>query len=154
MGTEAAFHGVEEYMKYVEEYYQELEVRQGYPVETKRVYVATDEPKVLAECRRKFPEYTFLGDVSISKSASVSNRYNADSLRGIIVDIYMLSLTDYIVGTFSSQVRLSVDLTRYRVRHVVVDLGWVDTYFGCSTTCPILPGQLEVWQNGLWSWAG
>ena len=61
--------------------------------------------KVLAECRRKFPEFTFLGDVSISKSASVSNRYNADSLRGIIVDIYMLSLTDYIVGTFSSQVR-------------------------------------------------
>ena len=46
VGTEAAFHGVEEYMKYVEEYYQELEVRQGYPVETKRVYVATDEPKV------------------------------------------------------------------------------------------------------------
>ena len=59
--------------------------------------------KVLAECRRKFPEYTFLGDVSISKSASVSNRYNEHSLRGIIVDIHMLSLTDYIVGTFSSQ---------------------------------------------------
>ena len=105
VGTEAAFHGVEEYMKHVAEYFQELEVRQGYPVETKRVYVATDEPKVLAECRRKFPEYTFLGDVAISKSASVSNRYNANSLRGIIVDIYMLSLTDYIVGTFSSQVR-------------------------------------------------
>ena len=49
VGTEAAFHGVEEYMKYVEEYYQELEVRQGYPVETKRVYVATDEPKVSVE---------------------------------------------------------------------------------------------------------
>ena len=46
MGTEAAFHGVEEYMKHVEEYFQELEVRQGYPVETKRVYIATDEPKV------------------------------------------------------------------------------------------------------------
>ena len=42
----------------------------------------------------------------------------------------------------------------YRVRKVVVDLGWVDIYFGCSTTCPILLGQLEVWQNGLWSWAG
>ena len=33
-------------MKHVAEYFQELEVRQGYPVETKRVYVATDEPKV------------------------------------------------------------------------------------------------------------
>ena len=48
----------------------------------------------------------------------------------------------------------SLWLSLYRVRHVVVDLGWVDTYFGCSTTCPTLPGQLEVWQNGLWSWAG
>ena len=115
VGTEAAFHGVDEYMKYVEEYFLELEVRQGYPVETKRVYVATDEPKVLAECRRKFPEYTFLGDVSISKSASVSNRYNANSLRGIIVDIYMLSLADYIVGTFSSQVsRIAYEIMQTR----------------------------------------
>ena len=46
VGTEAAFHGVEEYMKHVEEYFQEIEVRQGYPVETKQVYIATDEPKV------------------------------------------------------------------------------------------------------------
>ena len=45
-------------------------------------------------------------------------------------------------------------LSVYRVRQVVVDLGWVDIYFGCSTTCPILLVQLEVWQNGLWSWAG
>ena len=71
--------------------------------------------KVLAECRRKFPEFTFLGDVSISKSASVSNRYNADSLRGIIVDIYMLSLTDYIVGTFSSQVRSTAQRAQPRL---------------------------------------
>ena len=42
----------------------------------------------------------------------------------------------------------------YRVGQVVVDLGWVDIDFGHSTTCPILIGQLEVWQNGLWSWAG
>ena len=40
------------------------------------------------------------------------------------------------------------------VRQVVVDLGWVYIYFGHSATCPILPGWLEVWQNGLYSWAG
>ena len=39
----------------------------------------------------------------------------------------------------------------YRVGQVVVHLGWVDIYFGCSTTCLILLGQLEVWQNELWS---
>ncbi len=104
MGTEAAYHGVEEYMKHVEEYYQELEVKQGFPVETKRVYVASDDPKVLAECRRKFPDYVFLGDPGISKSAALSSRYNSNSLKGIITDIHMLSLTDYIVCTFSSQV--------------------------------------------------
>ena len=41
----------------------------------------------------------------------------------------------------------------YRVRQVVVDLGWVDIDFGNSTTCPILLGQLEVGPNGLRSWA-
>ena len=66
--------------------------------------------KVLAECRRKFPDYTFLGDSAIAKSASVSNRYNANSLHGIIVDIYMLSQTDYLVGTFSSQVSYTIQL--------------------------------------------
>ena len=37
----------------------------------------------------------------------------------------------------------------YRVGQVVVDLGWVDIDFGHFATCPILLGQLEVWQNGL-----
>ena len=40
-----------------------------------------------------------------------------------------------------------------KVWQVVADLSWVDLYFGHSTTCPILLGQVEVWQNGLWSWA-
>ncbi len=31
-------------------------------------------------------------------------RYNANSLRGIISDIHLLSKTDYLVCTFSSQV--------------------------------------------------
>ena len=103
---EASFHGVEEYMRHVAEYYQELEVRQGYPVEEKRVYLATDDPDVHAACRQKFPHYVFLGDVTISRAAGVIDidRKNANSLQGIIIDIYMLSLTDYLVGTFSSQV--------------------------------------------------
>ena len=39
----------------------------------------------------------------------------------------------------------------YRLGQVVVDLGWIDISFGHSTTCSILLGQLEVWQNGLWT---
>jgi len=102
VGTEAAFHPVEEYMKYVEEFYVQYELT--HDVEVRRVYVASDDPKVLGECRKSYPKYEFLGDQSVAKSAAVSSRYSDSSLKGIIQDIHMLSLTDFLVCTFSSQV--------------------------------------------------
>lgn len=121
VGTEAAFHSVDEYMKYVEEYFQQLETNLGRNVLKKRVYVASDDSKVLAECRKKFPDYEFLGDQAIAKSAAVSSRYNLNSLRGIISDIYMLSQSDYIVCTFSSQVcRIAYEIQQQRY----VDGSW------------------------------
>ena len=58
-----------------------------------------------------------LGDPTLSKSAGLSNRYTEDSLRGVVIDIYLLSLTDYLVCTFSSQVRdiYLLSLTDYLV---------------------------------------
>lgn len=113
VGTEAAFHSVEEYMKYVDEYYDKLELKEGKQAE-KKVYVATDDPKVLAECRKKFPQYVFIGDQKVSKSAAVSTRYSSNSLKGIITDIHMLSRTDYLVCTFSSQVcRVAYEIMQY-----------------------------------------
>lgn len=53
----------------------------------------------------RYPEYEFLGDPNIAKSAAVATRYSDSSLKGIIADIHFLSLTDYLVCTFSSQVR-------------------------------------------------
>ena len=50
IGTEAAFHPVEEYMKHVEEFYVRYELT--HDVEVRRVYVASDDPKVLGECRQ------------------------------------------------------------------------------------------------------
>merc|ERR1719282_959545 len=79
VGTEAAFHSVEE-------------------------YVTSDEPRVLGECRKKYPDVEFLGDQDIARSAAVSSRYSDSSLRGVIQDIHLLSLTDHLVCTFSSQV--------------------------------------------------
>ncbi|XP_041468753.1 alpha-(1,6)-fucosyltransferase-like isoform X3 [Lytechinus variegatus] len=55
-----------------------------------------------------YPDYVFIGDHSIAKSAGLSSRYSDDSLRGIILDIYFLSRTDFFVGTFSSQVSRAV----------------------------------------------
>ena len=60
------------------------------------------------------------------------------TLRGLLV--FPASVT--------SQKVLHLRRSNYRVNLVVVDLGWVDLYSGCSTVCPILPGQLGVLQLG------
>merc|ERR1719264_897330 len=80
VGTEAAFHPVEEYMKYVEEWFRHYELT--HPLKTRRVYVASDDPKVLGQCRKKYPEIEFIGDQNVAKSAAVSSRYTDSSLRG------------------------------------------------------------------------
>jgi glycoprotein 6-alpha-L-fucosyltransferase len=51
VGTEAAFHTLEEYMAAVDEYYNLLEMKQK--VDRRRVYLASDDPKVIAEAQRK-----------------------------------------------------------------------------------------------------
>ena len=112
---EAAFHGVYEYMKYVKEYFDQIEISRGSIITQKRVYVASDDPAVFLECRNSYPEYTFLGDQSRAHSASVRSRYNIKSLQGHISDVYMLSMSDYIVCTFSSQVcRLAYEIQQQR----------------------------------------
>jgi len=51
VGTEAAFHPLEEYMAVVDEYYNLLEMKQK--LDRRRVYLASDDPKVIAEAQRK-----------------------------------------------------------------------------------------------------
>ena len=53
----------------------------------------------------RYPEYDFLSDNDISKSAGLAQRYTDLSLRGVVTDIQLLSETDFLVCTFSSQVR-------------------------------------------------
>ncbi|XP_033097158.1 alpha-(1,6)-fucosyltransferase-like isoform X2 [Anneissia japonica] len=102
VGTEAAFHDISEYMKHVEEYYELIKRRQT--VKKKRVYLATDDPGLLEETRKRYPEYHFISDNDISKSASINQRYSDNSLRGVILDIHFLANSDFLVCTFSSQV--------------------------------------------------
>ena len=42
-----------------------------------------------------------------------------------------------------------VILSRYRVTHLLANLGWVDLGFDCSTVCPILLGLVGIWQKRL-----
>ncbi|KAI1897818.1 hypothetical protein AGOR_G00087180 [Albula goreensis] len=102
VGTEAAFHPIEEYMQHVEEHFQLLARRMH--VDKKRVYLATDDPSLLQEAQAKYHDYEFISDNSISWSAGLHNRYTENSLRGVILDIHFLSQTDFLVCTFSSQV--------------------------------------------------
>ncbi|CAB1343076.1 unnamed protein product [Coregonus sp. 'balchen'] len=94
VGTEAAFHPIEEYMVHVEEQFQHMARR--IHLDKKRVYLATDDPSLLQEAKTN--------DNSISWSAGLHNRYTENSLRGVILDIHFLSQTDFLVCTFSSQV--------------------------------------------------
>uniref|UniRef100_A0A224XLR6 Alpha-(1,6)-fucosyltransferase n=1 Tax=Panstrongylus lignarius TaxID=156445 RepID=A0A224XLR6_9HEMI len=103
VGTEAAFHSSDEYMSHVEDYYKQLAFNSSKPI-TKRIYLASDDDKVFSEIRSRYPDYVVLGDSKIAKSAALSTRYSGNSLNGIIMDIYFLSQTDYLVCTFSSQV--------------------------------------------------
>ncbi|XP_054262328.1 alpha-(1,6)-fucosyltransferase [Macrosteles quadrilineatus] len=102
VGTEAAFHPVEEYMLAVEEYYQQLSMTKN--VDVKRIYLASDDPKVFSEIKKKYPDYEVLGDPAVAKGAAVATRYSDSSLNGIVMDIHFLSLSDHLVCTFSSQV--------------------------------------------------
>ena len=42
---------------------------------------------------------------------------------------------------------------QYRVAHLVVDLGWVQSDFEHCNVCPVLPWLMEIWQKGLGNWA-
>ena len=53
----------------------------------------------------RFKDYVFYGDTTVAKSAQLNTRYGTESLKGVLQDIHFLSLCDYLVCTFSSQVR-------------------------------------------------
>ena len=54
----------------------------------------------------RYPSYQIFSDSGISSLANKQGtRYSADSLSGVIFDVTILSECDYIVCTFSSQVR-------------------------------------------------
>ena len=55
---------------------------------------------------RRYPDVEFFADAKSAQLAhGMSSRYTDDSLRGIWGDVVFLSQTEYLVCTFSSQVR-------------------------------------------------
>lgn len=123
VGSEAAFHALEEYMQFVEAWYRIETLKNGtfadFNSMTKRVYLATDEPTLYAQARRTYPTYTFIGDPQVANTAQLSSRYTDSSLRGVVSDIHFLSRCDYLVCTFSSQVSFSMSWLFWRGWYVI-----------------------------------
>ncbi|CAG2102887.1 unnamed protein product [Medioppia subpectinata] len=121
IGTEAKFHTIDEYMFYVEDFYNKLDlksVRQSANKKAQRlVYLATDEPNVWLKEIKPYQErgYVFKGDIKLSQSADPSQRQEFESLHDVVVDLLLLSQCDYIVCTFSSQIcRMAFELMQTR----------------------------------------
>ncbi|CAF3305974.1 unnamed protein product [Rotaria socialis] len=121
VGTEAAFHDISEYMKYAEDYYITYQYQNPNSKFIKRVYLATDDPSVFNDARTKYPDYVFYGDTIVAQSAQLNTRYGTESLKGVLLDIHFLSLSDYLVCTFSSQIcRVAYEIMQQRV----IDGAW------------------------------
>ncbi|XP_054166656.1 alpha-(1,6)-fucosyltransferase-like [Oppia nitens] len=121
IGTEAKMHSLDEYMYFVDDYYNKLDVRnarKGVDKKVERlVYLATDEPEVWKKEIMPYKEsgYVFKGDVRLSETADPSQRHEFESLHNVVVDILLLSQCDFIVCTFSSQIcRLAFELMQTR----------------------------------------
>jgi glycoprotein 6-alpha-L-fucosyltransferase len=61
--SEAAFHDVSEYMKYVEDYYIIYQYQNPNVNFTKRVYLATDEPTVFEDIRTKYEGFEIFREI-------------------------------------------------------------------------------------------
>lgn len=116
VGSEADFHDIDEYMTKVGQYFDSLEEQP----DVRRVFIASDDPKVIPSARNRYPSYEIIGDPAIAETASVSRRYSDVSLHGILIDIHLLSLSDFLVCTFSSQV--------CRVAYELMQTYYVDAY--------------------------
>lgn len=73
-------------MKSVDEYYDQLEMTEH--VEKRRIFLASDDPKVIDEARKSYPHYEVIGDPEVAKVAAVSTRYTDSSLNGILREYY------------------------------------------------------------------
>lgn len=103
IGSEAALYELDKYMVAVDDYYNELEIYGD--VKQRCIYLSTDEPAVIDEALAKYGDrYEVLSNRDVAALANVETRYLDSSLFGLILDIRLLSSSDFIVCTLTSQV--------------------------------------------------
>lgn len=117
IGSEAAFHSIAEYMPHVDQWFDTQDAKrerhgQGAPLK-RRVYLATDDAKVIQEARQHYGHYDVLASADNAASAAMTSRYTDSSLHAIIADVHFLAHCQHLVCTFSSQVcRLAFELAQ------------------------------------------
>ncbi|PVD22946.1 hypothetical protein C0Q70_16206 [Pomacea canaliculata] len=103
VNKEAVLNSLEEYMKHVEEYY---DLRQQHEdIKERRLFLATDEPSLFAELQKKYPHYNISRVEGSADTSSVKSRFTRGGLSAILVDLHLLSMCDFVVCTYSSNVR-------------------------------------------------
>ncbi|XP_063591414.1 alpha-(1,6)-fucosyltransferase-like [Penaeus indicus] len=106
---EAVYIDLSVYMEEVDGFYKELELRQT--VAQRRIFLATDDPEVIPEIKKKYPEYKLLYNPASVDSTRKSQRKKGPSVQYFLADVYFLSRSDYLVcGMTSNICRLSYEL--------------------------------------------
>lgn len=110
---EAKIVPVEKYFDRLQQFYNENPAAGAASV--KRVFLATDDTDLIAESRKKYPQYTFVvNEVAAKGAADVDKRSKFPGMVETIFDILMLAECDVQIVTFSSNIgRLLLELGMY-----------------------------------------
>ena len=122
VGSEAKFHHVYEYYTALRDSYQMLKHSKSFRNLTNVVYLATDDAEAVEEFKSDFKFFKIKADLDSVESAAVMERKAKRSIAKAIVDIFILSKSQFIVCTFSSQFcRIAYELMQ---SHEAMDMSW------------------------------
>lgn len=110
VSVEAKNYSVHAYMKHVVRFYNNLAKHKK--IDKNRVFVCTDEAKVIPQLKSLYPNYTFIHPPVDEITGDYTKlRYSAQHLKYFLRDINLLALSDYLVVTMTSNVgRLAYEL--------------------------------------------
>ncbi|CAH8536089.1 unnamed protein product [Schistosoma rodhaini] len=137
---EAKFHNLSEYMEQVDKFFDrqnadhlvmskrhdlngeklgsisEESIGRKNALRAKRsVYLATDDPNVFTQFSYNHPNHILYGSPGRSHSADMEFRMTYNSMNSAVIDVIALSMTDFLVCTFSSNIcRLAYELMQTR----------------------------------------
>ncbi|XP_069991083.1 alpha-(1,6)-fucosyltransferase isoform X2 [Penaeus vannamei] len=104
LSREARYIHLEKYMERVKLFYQELALTQQ--LTERRVFLATDDSRVIAEFKEKYPEYKLVYNRASINSARLSERRKGPNLGFFMADVFFLSHSDYLVCGMTSNTGL------------------------------------------------